>query len=308
MQTWLERYCQYLASERLYSAHTVRVYRFELERVASLMQQSDWLTVTTQQLQQVIVNLRKTGLSAKSLSLTLSALKGFFEFLLLQQAISLNPAQQLSAPKSGKPLPKNLDADSINALLTLDDTENSDPLAVRDRAIMELFYSSGLRLAELASLNLDSIDHQGHMVKVLGKGNKERIVPVGRIALSCIGRWLELRSTLIKDDNEALFLSTRGSRLSHRAIQARMKHWGKLQGIAAGVHPHKLRHSFATHMLESSSDLRAVQELLGHANLSTTQVYTHLDFQHLAQVYDAAHPRAQLNPGKTDAKRKAEDK
>jgi integrase/recombinase XerC len=294
---WQEVFGQYLTSERQLSAYTVRNYLFELRRVDALLADDiDLVAVTTEQLQAVIAGLHRKGLSPRSLSLCLSAIKQFFEFLLQEGVVSVNPAQTLSAPKQNKPLPKNMDVDAVSHLLAI---EGNDPLSLRDKAIMELFYSSGLRLAELASLDCADIRFEQAEVKVLGKGSKQRIVPIGKVALMAIKDWLDCRQQLpCINAGDALFVSQQGKRLSHRSIQTRMAKWGQDQAMSVKVHPHKLRHSFATHMLESSQDLRAVQELLGHANLSTTQIYTCLDFQHLAKVYDGAHPRAKKDRGK----------
>ncbi|GGI88183.1 tyrosine recombinase XerC [Shewanella gelidii] len=289
---WLSRFERYLSAERQLAAHTVRNYLFELNRAALFLDEQlslhCWQQVTREHLQQFIARLHRQGLSARSLALSLSAIKQFGEYLLLHNHIEQNPAKTLSAPKQNKPLPKNMDLDAVGHLLEID---VSDPLAARDKAMMELFYSSGLRLAELAALDIADINFDGKLVKVMGKGSKQRIVPIGEVAMSAVQHWLSLRNYQACPD-DALFLSQQGKRLSHRSIQARLKKWGNEQALSVPVHPHKLRHSFATHMLESSGDLRAVQELLGHANLSTTQIYTSLDFQHLAQVYDGAHPRA----------------
>jgi integrase/recombinase XerC len=219
----------------------------------------------------------------------LSALRSFFNFMLRERALDANPAVGVQAPKAPKRLPETMDVDLMTRLLEFRaDTE----LSVRDKAIMELFYSSGLRLAELVGLNLGDVDRGDHTVRVLGKGSKTRVVPVGKHALDAIGRWLKERAALAASGEQALFVSARGDRLGARAIQKRIAGWARHQGLGRHVHPHLFRHSFATHLLESSQDLRGVQELLGHANISTTQVYTHLDFQHLAKIYDAAHPRA----------------
>ena len=291
---WLTRFETYLASERQLSPHTVRNYCFELQRVEKLLSTDmGWHQVTTEELQAVLNKLHRQGLGARSIALCLSAIRQFFYYLLQESLVALDPSANLHAPKQGKPLPKNMDLDSVTHLLTIDD---DSPLAMRDKAIMELFYSSGLRLAELAALNTADINHSEHQVKVMGKGSKERIVPIGRMAIEAIDFWLSIRLTLPCED-DALFVTAKGKRLAHRSIQARLNKWGQEQGLSMHVHPHKLRHSFATHMLESSADLRAVQELLGHANLSTTQVYTSLDFQHLAKVYDGAHPRAKKRGG-----------
>ncbi len=291
---WPKRFEDYLVSERQLSPHTVRNYRVELQRIAALLPEDNgWEQVNTEQLQEIISKLHRRGLGPRSIALCLSALKQFFQYILQEKLITLDPTLGLNAPKRSKPLPKNMDVDSVTHLLTIDD---DSPLTLRDKAIMELFYSSGLRLAELAALNIKDIQHGERQVKVMGKGSKERIVPVGRIAIAAIDDWLAVSAAFPRED-EALFVTTKGKRLSHRSIQSRLNKWGQEQGLSMHIHPHKLRHSFATHMLESSGDLRAVQELLGHANLSTTQVYTSLDFQHLAKVYDGAHPRAKKRGG-----------
>lgn len=293
---WLIDFERYLKTERQVSAYTVRNYLFELKRVEALFAVNDcWLELQHESLQVILAKLHRQGLSPRSLSLTLSSIKQFFDFLLREQQISVNPALNLSAPKQAKPLPKNMDIDSVTHLLEID---ANDPLSYRDKAIMELFYSSGLRLAELAALDVADIKFSQAQVKVLGKGSKERIVPIGKLALIAISQWLDIRRD-IACENDALFVTAKGCRLAHRSIQARLTKWGKEQTLGIKVHPHKLRHSFATHMLESSADLRAVQELLGHANLSTTQIYTSLDFQHLAKVYDGAHPRAKRKGNKS---------
>ncbi|MCL1091542.1 tyrosine recombinase XerC [Shewanella profunda] len=293
--TCLQNYERYLHSERQLSAHTVRNYLYELNRASALLPEDvTLLNVGREHWQQVLAKLHRKGLSPRSLSLCLSAVKQWGEFLLREGMIAVNPAKGLSAPKQAKPLPKNIDVDSITHLLEI---EGTDPLTLRDKAMMELFYSSGLRLAELAALNLSSVQYDLREVRVLGKGNKERIVPVGSYAIKALEAWLICRQ-LIPCEDKALFVTAKGKRLSHRSIQARMAKWGQEQALSVRVHPHKLRHSFATHMLESSADLRAVQELLGHANLSTTQIYTSLDFQHLAKVYDSAHPRAKKQQDK----------
>ena len=291
---WLKKFERFLISERQLATNTVRNYLFELNRIKNL--QSDFILVTADksQLQQLLSKLHRKGLSARSISLSLSALKQFGAFLLREQFITANPAKSLHAPKQAKPLPKNIDADSLNHLLAIN---GDDPLLVRDKAIMELFYSSGLRLAELAALNVADISNGSHEIKVMGKGSKERVLPVGEMAITAIKNWLALRDQFPCKDN-ALFVAKTGARLSHRSIQVRIAKWGQEQALSMRVHPHKLRHSFATHLLESSGDLRAVQELLGHADLATTQIYTNLDFQYLAKVYDGAHPRAHKDKNK----------
>jgi integrase/recombinase XerC len=229
------------------------------------------------------------GLNPRSVQRRLSAVRGFFNYLMREHVVGANPAIDVRAPKAAKRLPGTLDVDQINTLL---DIPPEDGLAVRDRAIMELFYSSGLRLDELVGLDLTSIDLADRTVRVLGKGSKTRIVPVGRKAIEALRAWLRERATMAGVDETALFTGKGGARLKHRAVQLRIAYWARRKGLPAHVHPHLFRHSFATHLLESSKDLRGVQELLGHADISTTQVYTHLDFAHLARTYDASHPRA----------------
>jgi len=231
----------------------------------------------------------RRGLSPRSIQRQLSAARTFFRYMQREGHVRSNPVLDISAPKAGKRLPDNLDADRMARLL---DVPGEGPLVVRDRAILELLYSSGLRLAELTGLNVSDVDLSDRTVAVTGKGGKDRIIPVGRFAIDALTAWKKERGALAAADEVALFVSNRGTRISGRSVQARVAHWAKRQGIDTRVYPHLFRHSFATHMLESSHDLRGVQELLGHANISTTQVYTHLDFQHLAQIYDKTHPRA----------------
>lgn len=292
---WQAAFECYLSGERQLSPHTLRNYRYELNRARALLPAGkDLLTAQRQDYQNLLAKLHRQGLSPRSLALCLSALKQWGEFLIREGVFTLNPAKGLSAPKQHKPLPKNIDVDAISHLLDIDST---DPLSSRDKAIMELFYSSGLRLAELASLNVNSIHYDIKEVRVIGKGDKERIVPIGSYAIAALQSWLDHRHK-IPCENNALFVTNKGKRLSHRSIQARLDKCGQQQALSVRVHPHKLRHSFATHMLESSADLRAVQELLGHENLSTTQIYTSVDFQHLAKIYDGAHPRAKKGHNK----------
>jgi integrase/recombinase XerC len=203
--------------------------------------------------------------------------------------MSANPAKGVSAPRKKRPLPKNLDVDEVGQLLEVNE---DDPLAIRDRAMMELMYGAGLRLAELVSINVKDVGLSSGEIRVVGKGDKERKVPFTGMAAEWVSKWLRVRPSLANSDELGLFVSKLGVRISHRNVQKRMAEWGQKQAVASHISPHKLRHSFATHMLESSNNLRAVQELLGHENISTTQIYTHLDFQHLAEVYDQAHPRA----------------
>ncbi|PTT44248.1 tyrosine recombinase XerC, partial [Aeromonas sp. HMWF014] len=255
---------------------------------------NDWARLEASQVRNLVTRMHKAGLVPSSLATKLSALRSFCDWQVRQGRLTANPARGIVTPKQGRPLPKNLDVDEMYQLLNI--TDEQDPLAVRDRAIMELMYSSGLRLAELVGLNLTDIKLDDRQLKVTGKGARERVLPMGRMAVEWLHKWLKVRPLLAGDEAEALFVSQRKRRLSARSVQERLDGWGNKQALNAHIHPHKLRHSFATHMLESSGDLRAVQELLGHADLSTTQIYTHLDFQHLAKVYDNAHPRAKRDP------------
>uniref|UniRef100_Q0I4T4 Tyrosine recombinase XerC n=1 Tax=Histophilus somni (strain 129Pt) TaxID=205914 RepID=Q0I4T4_HISS1 len=287
----MQKYYNYLRIERQLSPYTLINYQRQLEKIVVILQQNDiqsWQQVTPSVVRFVLAQSRKEGLHERSLALRLSALRQFLNYLVVQGELKVNSAVGISAPKQSKYLPKNMDMEQVQQLLT---NESKEPIDLRDKAMMELMYSSGLRLSELQSLNLNSINIRSREVRVIGKGNKERILPFGRYASQAIQQWLKVR-LLFNPKDEALFVSQLGNRISHRSIQKRMETWGIRQGLNGHLNPHKLRHSFATHMLENSSDLRAVQELLGHSNLSTTQIYTHLDFQHLAQVYDKAHPRA----------------
>ena len=291
MLTALNRYWDYLRIERQMSPHTLTNYQHQLDAIIKILALQNihaWTQVTPSVVRFILAESKKQGLKEKSLALRLSALRRFLSFLVQQGELKVNPATGISAPKQGKHLPKNMDGEQVQQLLANDSKE---PIDIRDRAILELMYSSGLRLSELQGLDLNSINTRVREVRVIGKGNKERVVPFGSYASHAIQEWLKVRA-LFNPKDEALFVSQLGNRISHRAIQKRLETWGIRQGLNSHLNPHKLRHSFATHMLEASSDLRAVQELLGHSNLSTTQIYTHLNFQHLAEVYDQAHPRA----------------
>ncbi|QIA62166.1 tyrosine recombinase XerC [Vibrio astriarenae] len=288
----LLRFYEYLRSEKGLSLHTQRNYKQQLETMAQHLAQmglKDWTQVDAAWVRQLASKGMREGMKASSLSTRLSSLRSFFDFLVLRGELSANPAKGVSAPRKQRPLPKNLDVDEVGQLLEVDD---DDPLAIRDRAIMELMYGAGLRLAELVSIDVRDVHLRSGEIRVIGKGDKERKVPFSGQAKEWVERWLKVRPSLLKGDDPALFISKLGQRISHRNIQKRMAEWGQKQGVASHISPHKLRHSFATHVLESSNNLRAVQELLGHENISTTQIYTHLDFQHLAQAYDQAHPRA----------------
>lgn len=250
---------------------------------------TDWGKVDSQHVRVFAARAHAGGLSPRSVQRRLSAVRGFFNYLVRERVVASNPAMDIRAPKAGKRLPGTLDVDQLNQLL---DIPAEDALAVRDKAIMELFYSSGLRLDELVGLDIAQLDLPDRTVRVLGKGRKTRVVPVGRKAVEALRTWLRERATLANVEDPALFVGRNGSRLKHRAVQLRIAYWARRKGLPSHVHPHLFRHSFATHLLESSKDLRGVQELLGHADISTTQIYTHLDFAHLARTYDASHPRA----------------
>lgn len=289
-----QKFLNHLAGERGLAEHTLANYGRVLQHDIAHLEQlgaTDLDALTLPMFERLFMDWRRAGLGDASLALHLSAWRTCFDYCIRQSWRFDNPARQTKAPKAAKRLPKNLDVDSISQLLQLPD---DDELAIRDAAIMELLYGSGLRLAELVALDIDGINPRHQELRVLGKGAKVRVVPYGRCAAAALKKWLPIRRRWLQGNltEVALFISQRQQRISPRTVQQRLNHWGKQQGLKGNLHPHKLRHSFASHMLESSGDLRAVQELLGHANLSTTQVYTHLDFQHLAKVYDAAHPRA----------------
>ncbi|WP_443091243.1 tyrosine recombinase XerC [Basfia succiniciproducens] len=291
MQTYLQKYWNYLRNERQVSSYTLTNYQRQMDAVMKILQENDiqnWRQVSPSVVRFILAQSKKSGLHEKSLALRLSALRQFLAFLVVQGELKVNPAIGISAPKQGKHLPKNINAEQLNKLL---DNNSKEPIDLRDKAMLELMYSSGLRLSELQGLNLTSLNFRSREIRVLGKGNKERILPFGRHASHAVQEWLKVR-LLFNPKDDALFVSSLGNRMSNRSIQKRMEIWGVRQGLNSHLNPHKLRHSFATQMLEASSDLRAVQELLGHSNLSTTQIYTHLNFQHLAEVYDQAHPRA----------------
>jgi integrase/recombinase XerC len=288
----IDRYLAHLSSERRLSPHTASNYARDLRALADFVEHGNlehWKTLDSQHVRLFAARAHAGGLSPRSVQRRLSAVRGFFNYLLRERVVTSNPAVDVRAPKAAKRLPGTLDVDQINQLL---DIPPDDALAIRDRAIMELFYSSGLRLDELVTLDLGQLDLADRTVRVLGKGRKTRIVPVGRKAEEALRGWLKERGSVAAPDETAVFTGKNGSRLKHRAIQLRIAYWARRKGLPGHVHPHLFRHSFATHLLESSKDLRGVQELLGHADISTTQIYTHLDFAHLARTYDASHPRA----------------
>jgi integrase/recombinase XerC len=289
---WIERFFRHLSDERGLSAHTIQGYRRDLAVFVGYLESQgirDWPMIDARVVRGFVAWRHRNSVGGRSIQRELSALRTFFEFCMREAIMTRNPARAVSAPKASRRLPNTLDTDRTGALVELD---GEDPLSLRDRAMLELTYSSGLRLSELCGLEVADVDLEGGLVKVLGKGRKVRVVPVGRHAREAVRAWLAVRADLAGPGENALFVSRRGRRISARTVQARFAKRALERGIGVHVHPHMLRHSFATHLLESSGDLRAVQELLGHADIGTTQVYTHLDFQHLAAVYDKAHPRA----------------
>jgi integrase/recombinase XerC len=288
----LDAFIDYLHTERGLSPRTRDAYRRDLERFAAELEridQPDPARADEHVVRGFIARLHRQGLGGRSIQRVLSALRGYYRWRMREGCSAHNPAAAVRAPRSRKKLPGTLDTDAVARLL---DFEADTPLAIRDKAIMELFYSSGLRLSELAALRWDQVDTASGLVTVTGKGNKTRMVPIGEYAAKALAKWQKVRGNFADFGEPCIFVSQRGNPISVRTIQQRIRHWARRQGLPQQVHPHLLRHSFASHLLESSGDLRAVQELLGHADISTTQVYTHLDFQHLASVYDKAHPRA----------------
>ncbi|MGH8328677.1 MAG: tyrosine recombinase XerC [Steroidobacteraceae bacterium] len=311
---WVERFRRYLAVERRCSPHTVAAYTRDLRALVAYCERTaleSWAALDSGHLRAFAARLHAGGLGPRSIQRRLSAVRSFYEFL-QREAHALrntergrddvarirgNPGRDVRAPKAGRRLPQTLDADQMARLL---DIPAGEPFATRDRAIMELLYSSGLRLAEIVGLDVRALDLPDHTVRALGKGEKTRVVPVGRVALRALEQWLAERTRLARPGEEALFVGRSGRRLGRRAVELRVAYWARRQGLSAHVYPHLFRHSFASHLLESGAELRGVQELLGHADIATTQIYTHLDFQHLARIYDATHPRARR--AKTPAK------
>lgn len=300
LQDDLERFYNYLQSERRYSGHTVSAYRRDIKHFLkncdlNLLQEKQWDEIKQADIRRCVATLHRQGLSGKSLQRWLSSIRSLYKYLCRFGRASNNPAVGIPAPKAARRLPKTLNVDEINQLLTVrnqDAAADKNKITVRDNAMMELMYACGLRLSELSGLNLPDIDWQQQIIQVTGKGQKQRRLPFGGKAKDALNHWLKQRTAIANENEAALFVSNRGSRLSNSSIQKSVKKMALRQGLDTNIYPHMLRHSFASHILESSKDLRAVQELLGHANLSTTQIYTHLDFQHLASVYDDAHPRA----------------
>ena len=293
----LESFDDYLRVERNASAATRAAYGRDLRRFAAFLQRepcADWARVDTDMVQRFVAREHRRGLSGRSLARVLAAVRALFAWLLREGRVGRDPAADVRPPRAARPLPRTLEVEEVERLVAV---PGDDPLARRDRALLELFYSGGLRLAEIAALDLSAVDLGEGVARVTGKGRRTRLVPVGRPARAALGAWLDVRPAGAGAEQAALFVTARGTRLSRRGIQARVALWARRLGLPQRVHPHMLRHSFATHLLESSGDLRAVQELLGHADIATTQVYTHLDFSHLADVYERAHPRARRRGG-----------
>ncbi len=289
---WVNRFHRHLVTERRVSPHTVSNYGRDLAALIAFCDHErleEWPAIEVKHVRVFAARSYARGLSPQSVQRRLSAVRTFMKFLIREGVIGANFAALVRAPKAARKLPAVLDADQMTRLIEI---PGDHWQAIRDRAVMELLYSSALRLAELTHLNCGDVDFADQTVTVLGKGNKTRIVPVGRLALTALRRWLNVRARIAKEGEKALFVSRRGGRIGRRVVQARIAYWGRRQGIAVRVHPHMFRHSCATHLLESSGQLREVSEFLGHASLSTTGIYTHLDVSHLAKVYDATHPRA----------------
>jgi integrase/recombinase XerC len=289
-----ERFLEHLTNERRLSKHTAKSYRRDLVCLAEFCAGQDigaFTELRPHHLRRFAALSHAAGLAPRSIQRRLSGARSFMNFLVREGLLNSNPGADISAPQAPRNLPDTLDVDQMAQLLKI---EGDEPETVRDRAMLELCYSSGLRLAELVGLDLGTVDLADGTVRVTGKGNKTRIIPVGRLARESIREWLQVRGQLAPVGEQSLFVGRRGGRISPRTVQSRVSYWALRAGVSQRVYPHLFRHSFATHLLESSSDLRSVQEMLGHADISTTQIYTHLNFQHLAEIYDKAHPRARL--------------
>jgi len=302
-ETDCQLFFQFLKTEKRYSPHTLTNYKRDLKSFTEFCEQNkitSWNKIDHQHIRSYVAQIHRKGLGGKSIQRSLSSIRSLFNFLLRNKKAEKNPALGVSAPKSARKLPEVLSPDDLDNLMRLDE---KDPLAVRDMAIMELLYGCGLRLAELIGLDINKIEWQGQTLDVIGKGSKQRIIPFGTKAEAALKKWIKQRDHFARENEQAVFVSQRGTRISASSVQQRLKKWAQYKGLDRRCYPHLMRHSFASHILESSHDLRAVQELLGHANLSTTQIYTHLDFQHLASVYDSAHPRAKLGAKKIEAEK-----
>ena len=287
----IEEYKKFISFEKRLSPSSIKSYLRDINELFKIDKNKELNNYTIEDIRKNISILHSKGLGGKSLSRVISSWRGLFNFLIHKYKLKKNPTLGIKAPKSKKLLPQTL---SVDQTLKLVDIKDDSFFGIRDHAILELFYSSGLRLSELVNINKNDINFDDGTISVTGKGNKERVLPIGSFASKAINKWLETRKNIsnLSSDNKILFLSQNAKKLTPRAIQYRLKFWAIKQGVPENIHPHLLRHSFASHLLQSSQDLRAVQELLGHANISTTQIYTHLDFQHLSKIYDKAHPRA----------------
>ena len=292
----IDSFLSHLEVVRHLSPHTISSYRRDLDSFFTFLKEKNdsWEEVQDHQVRGFVAQERRRGLSARSIQRALSSIRSFFNYLLDEEVVETNPAANISSPKSTQLLPKALDTDLVKRLL---DFKPQGDIEIRDKAMVELLYSSGLRLSELCSLNMDSISVRERSCRVVGKGNKTRDLPVGEKAIQSLRDWLLVRKNISRDSNKALFLNKNGKRISNRSVQLRLERLSKKRGLPM-VNPHMLRHSFASHILESSGDLRAVQEMLGHSDIGTTQIYTKLDFQHLSKVYDDAHPRAKNRKNK----------
>lgn len=288
----IDLFLEHIRLERRLSVNTEKSYRRDLRCLMDFCEEQGIASpaeLKSHHLRRFAAVSHARGLSPRSIQRRLSGVRSYLNYLIRENQLEANPATEISAPKAPRRLPTTLDVDQMARLLRI---EGNEPVTLRDRAMLELFYSSGLRLAELIGLDLGDVDLADATVRVTGKGSRTRIVPVGRLAREAVRDWLKVRGSLADEGVLALFVGRRGQRISPRTIQNRVEYWAQRSGVPQHVHPHLLRHSFATHLLESSGDLRGVQEMLGHVDIGTTQIYTHLDFQHLAQVYDKAHPRA----------------
>lgn len=297
---WIDQFLDELENGRLLSPHSVKGYRRDLVHFQHYLKARDvdFLSLSSRQMHDFVAQRHRKGASSRTIQRNLSAIRAFYRFLLGKKVVDANPAAGVSAPKGVDKLPSTLDVDQMAGLLnSAGEGREESPLLIRDHAMFELIYSSGLRLSELVNADCGSIQFDEATIQVVGKGRKERIIPVGSKAIEAVNRWLSVRGELAREEEPALFVSKRGERISPRTIQQRLAQRARERGLTQHVHPHLLRHSFASHILESSGNLRAVQEMLGHKDIGTTQIYTHLDFQHLAEVYDGAHPRAKLKRG-----------
>lgn len=295
--SYIDNYIEYIKFEKRLSSNTIKNYLRDILLLKKQSPNKDFKSYKVEDIRRSVSIFHQKGINGKSLSRMLSSWRGFFDFLTNRYKFKQNPVIGIKAPKSKKTLPQTLSIDQVMKLINITD---SSLLGIRDRAVMELFYSSGLRLSELVNIKLHEINTDDNTATITGKGDKTRVVPIGEYAMKALNGWLIERDKIknISPENKFVFLSKKGLPLGTRSIQYRLKYWAKKQGIPENIHPHLLRHSFASHILQSSQDLRAVQELLGHTNISTTQIYTHLDYQHLSKIYDKAHPRAKKNNSK----------